>query len=77
MFGDLSGLRKVLLFTGTREVFYPDEVLFAKKLSDAGVECKLVIGEGMNHEYPCLPVPEAADAMKEIVDWMKYSENNS
>ena len=70
MFGELSNLRRVLLFTGTREVFYPDELLFAKKLKDAGIEHRLVIGEGMNHIYPCLPIPEAADAMKEIVVWI-------
>ena len=52
-------------------MFYPDELLFAHKLKEAGIEHKLVIGEGMNHEYPCLPVPEAAPAMKEIVNWMK------
>lgn len=67
LYGTVGKLRNVVLFAGTREVFYPDVVEFACKLEEAGVNVRLHIGTGLNHVYPLLPVPEARSALNAIV----------
>ena len=66
LYGDLSGLCPVTLTTGTWEVLYPDTMLLAQKLEDAGVDCNLIIGERMIHCYPICPIPEAKAAQSAI-----------
>ena len=66
IYGDLSGLGRVTLTAGTWEILYPDILLFAKKLEEAGVDCHLIIGERMIHCYPICPIPEAKPVQKEI-----------
>ena len=66
--GDVSCLRNVLLLAGTREIYYPDCAKLAERLVSAGVRSDLVIGKGMNHDWPLLPVPEARKARERIVD---------
>jgi acetyl esterase/lipase len=66
IYGDVSALRNVTIFAGTRELFYPDCVKFAEKLKDANVKCDLVVGQGMNHVWPLYPIPEAKDALEQI-----------
>ena len=64
--GDLSGLGRVTLITGTWEVLYPDSLLLAEKLDRAGTDCNLIIGERMIHCYPICPIPEAKAAQEVI-----------
>ena len=64
--GNLSGLRNVHLFVGTREMFYPDIVLLYEKLQRFGVTSELCVAPGMNHIYPIYPIPEAAEAVAAI-----------
>ena len=66
IYGDLSGLGRVTLTAGTWEILYPDIMLFAEKLEQAGVDCNLIIGERMIHCYPICPIPEAKPVQKEI-----------
>ena len=64
IYGDCSVLRNVLLFVGTREIFYPDATAFYEKLLAAGVRASLSVGEGLNHVYTEYPIPEAKDAFE-------------
>lgn len=66
LFGDLSGLCSVTLFTGTWEILYPDSMLLSEKLAAAGVDCRLTVGENMIHCYPIIPAPEAKEAQSII-----------
>ena len=66
IYGDLSGLGRVTLTAGTWEILYPDILLLAQKLEEAGVVCNLIIGERMIHCYPICPVPEAKAAQETI-----------
>lgn len=65
---DLSVLKNsdVTVLVGTDEIFYPDVVDFAQRLTTAGVRTKLHIGEKMIHDYPLLPIPEAQEPMNQI-----------
>ena len=73
LFGDVSGLRSVLMFTGTREIFYPDIWMFYQKLKAAGVFCEFHIGDGLNHVYPIYPIPEGALAEQRICEVIDYT----
>ena len=64
--GDLSGLRNVHVYVGTREIFYPDVTAFVQKAEEAGVACELVVGQGLNHVWPVYPTPEASAAQADI-----------
>ena len=66
IYGDISVLRNVTLFVGTREIFYPDVTAFYGMLQAQGIEAELYIGEGMNHVYPVYPIPEADTAFEQI-----------
>lgn len=67
LYGDMTGLPPVTLFTGTRELLYPDILKVSEKLRAAGVQTRLVVGRGLNHDYPLMPLPEARAAVGEIV----------
>ena len=77
IFGDLSVLRNVTSFVGTHEIFYPDVAKFHQKLLEAGVNSRLIVGEGMNHVWPCYPIPEARDAIKTICTLILEPVSNS
>ena len=65
--GDLDGIKNVLLITGTRELLYPDAMaLFEKLRQDPSNE--LLVGEGMLHVYPLIPLPEAEAATKRVIE---------
>ncbi len=68
IFADVSCLRNVHLFVGTREIFYPDVTKFYAMLEAANVETSLTIGEGMNHVYPLYPIPEADEAFRQVCE---------
>ena len=66
LFGDMAGLPPVTMYCGTRELLYPDILLARDALLAAGVDANLRIGEGLNHDYPLMPLPEADAAFREI-----------
>ena len=66
-FGPVEGLRHVTIFAGTREILNPDSVKLYGRLDPAG-DRELVLGEGMFHVYPLLPIPEAKPAIDKIVE---------
>ena len=66
LLGNLSVLNNVTIFVGTREILYPDARELYEKIRDQE-ECRLFISEGMNHVFPLLPVPEAKQAITEMI----------
>jgi epsilon-lactone hydrolase len=68
LFGDLRGLPPLLMFVGTAEGGLDDSLRFAEKAKAAGVDVRLIVGEGQVHCYPLLPdfIPESKQAMVEI-----------
>ena len=71
-FGNLQGFRNLTIFTGTREILYPDIMLFTDKLKAKGVDFQLIIGEGLNHVYPLFPIPEGAEAIEQVAEIMNH-----
>ena len=68
--GDLSQLRNVSIFVGTRELFYPDETLLYEKLK-GNPRVKLYVGQGQNHVYPVYPTLEGRMATETIAKIVK------
>ena len=65
--GDMSQLKNVSIFVGTRELFYPDDTLLYEKLKD-NPKVKLYVGQGQNHVYPVYPTLEGRIATETIAD---------
>jgi monoterpene epsilon-lactone hydrolase len=71
VFGDLSGFPPSLLFTGADELLLDDARMLAKKLTDSGSSCELVIEEGLWHVYVLYKIPEAKKAIRRIAAFLE------
>lgn len=69
-YGDLTALPPTLVFSGTRDLLYPDTEVFAQKATKAGAQVELVTGDGMIHVWPLLPIPEARAARDRMVAFL-------
>lgn len=67
IYGDVSVLRNVALYVGTREILYPDAMAFAGKLRAQGVSLHLEVGSNLGHSWPLYLTPEGCGARKDIV----------
>lgn len=65
--GEVRMLRNVMVFCGTREIFYPDARLLYDRIAASGVHAQLFEGRGLNHDYPLYPIHEAQRAIDAIV----------
>ena len=61
------------MFVGTAEGGLDDSLRFAEKAKSAGVDVRLIVGEGQVHCYPLLPdfIPESKQAMAEIQTFIR------
>lgn len=77
LFGDLKGLPPLYINSGMDDELFDDGRLFAEKAMAAGVDVTFRAGEKMLHCYPLLApmVPEATEAMDEIVVFIKSQLN--
>ena len=67
MFGSFEGLGRMLVFSGTRDLLHPQALELARRLASAQV----VIEPGCVHNYPILPIPEAAKAMQTFKQFLR------
>lgn len=58
LFGDLSGLPPIHVFSGTRDICWPDAKLLERRAREAGTEVTLHVAEGSPHVHVLLPTPE-------------------
>ena len=65
--GDMEGLHNILVFSGTKEVFYPDLMRFFS-LIEQNETNELIVGKDMMHVYPLMPIPEAIPAREKIFE---------
>lgn len=69
-YGDVSNLSDVLMIAGTHELLYPDILRFYHKLRSHHINTKLITGDHMIHNYPILPIPEAKEALRQIISFI-------
>lgn len=69
-YGDLTVLPRTLVFSGTRDLLFPDTVTFVEKAKRAGAEIELVTGDRMIHVWPLIDMPEARSARDRMVEFL-------
>ena len=60
--GDFRGLAPMIVFSGTRDLFYPDSIDLAAKARAAGVPVELHLRRDQPHNYAGMPTPEGREA---------------
>ncbi len=72
VFGDYAGLPPLMLLVGEDELLLDDARRVAERARSSGVEVRLLIGEGMQHDWPLtLPwLEESRHAWKEILRFL-------
>lgn len=75
LYGNFENFPQTMLFIGTHDITYPDQLLTAQKLKDANVHLELIEGENMPHIWPFLPVmKEAKTALNEIISGINQTQ---
>ncbi|MFE3544251.1 alpha/beta hydrolase fold domain-containing protein [Nocardia sp. NPDC059177] len=67
LFGDLTGLGPLTIFSGTYDILNPDTRLLVDKARTAGVEVDYHEAAGLVHVYPLTPTREGAEARRTII----------
>ncbi|MFP3670416.1 alpha/beta hydrolase fold domain-containing protein, partial [Priestia sp. SIMBA_032] len=63
LFASLAGLPPLLIQVGTADLLLSDAERLAASASEAGVDVRLEVGEGLPHVYPLMAeTPEAQEA---------------
>ncbi|BDZ50840.1 esterase [Frondihabitans sucicola] len=73
LFGDVTGLGPVALFSGTHDILNPDARLLVHRLREAHVDVDYFEGQQQVHVYPLLPTPEGRAARLDIVDQVRLA----
>jgi acetyl esterase/lipase len=50
------------MFAATYDILHHDELLFAEKAGERGVDIQLIMGPKMIHDWPLLPFKEGREA---------------
>lgn len=67
LFGELTGLGPLTIFTGTRDILNPDAVLLRDRALAAGVPVQYHERDGQLHVYPLLPTRTGRAARAQLV----------
>lgn len=66
--GSFKHFPRTILYLAEHDITFPDQLLIANKLVFAQVEHQVVIGHGMPHIWPFLPImPESKNALSQII----------
>lgn len=75
IFGPMDKLSEIVLYSGDREILYPDLCKLHEVMTEQGVSVKYIVGRGQNHVYQVYPIPEARRALKEVVEEIKFVDS--
>ncbi|WP_144665934.1 alpha/beta hydrolase [Bacillus altitudinis] len=67
IYGEIKSLGRISVFIGTHEFFLPDARKFKEMADKQGVPINYIEYPKMNHVFPVFPIPEANQALKQIV----------
>jgi acetyl esterase/lipase len=68
MYGDIEGLGKISLFTGTSDILYPDSKRFKEMAEKKGIDINYYEYPSMIHVWPLLIFPESKKARNQIIE---------
>jgi acetyl esterase/lipase len=69
--GDLEGLPPTLMLCGARDLLQPGCDALFDRAEEADWPMEYVVVPGLIHVYPLLPIPEAAEAMEQVVEFCR------
>jgi acetyl esterase/lipase len=73
IYGSFENLGRITLFTGTKDMLYPDVAKLDKILCEQEIEHNYVVEENLDHPYPLFPTPEAKEAQQLMIDIINES----
>ncbi|MBA8815991.1 acetyl esterase/lipase [Microbacterium halimionae] len=73
LFGDLTGIGPITVFTGTRDVLNPDAHVLAEKAVKAHVPFHVHEAHGQVHVYPLIPTNSGRHAQKKFIEIIRDS----
>ncbi len=76
VFGDFKGFPPSLIFVGSDEILLDDSLRLYNKLSDAGVDCHISVGEGLWHVYPLYGIKESKSVYDQIYSFLRRILND-
>lgn len=62
LFGDLENLPPIHLFMATDDILTPDQEIFVDKIKESNGSVEVIIGNGLPHVWPILPIMSEAKA---------------
>jgi monoterpene epsilon-lactone hydrolase len=68
LLGDLRGLGPIVAASGTRDVLHRDTLRLEERCP---APVRVLVGEGLLHNWPLLPIPEARRAVRAFVDVLR------
>jgi len=69
LYTDVAGYPDTMIFQGTNDILWPDNLMLYQNMKNAGVEVSLVKGEGLWHVFPIYPIPERTEALNLIEEF--------
>lgn len=74
--GNFDNFPETILFLAEHDITYPDQQLAVQKMLDVQVDLEVILGKGMPHIWPILPVmKESKTAFAEIIDRLNSEAN--
>lgn len=67
IYGSFEGIKRLDIFVGTHEIFYPEVMRLAKMLKGSDTEVNVTVGDEMTHVWPAYPMREGREAIAKIV----------
>jgi len=68
LLGDLNGPGPIVVASGTRDVLHRDALRLEERCPSP---VRVLVGEGLLHNYPLLPIPEARPALRAFIDALR------
>ena len=66
IYGDLSDLPPIRIYSGTRDIFMPDCISFTEIADACGCDIQLIMGPDMFHVWMLFNIPEGLEARQKI-----------
>ena len=70
LYGDMHDLPPCIITTGSRDLLLSQCLRLARKMRAADVICDLRVHEGMWHVFEFYPIPEAAQSIREVAEFI-------
>lgn len=72
--GSFENFPKTVMYSAQNDITFPDQILVANKLTFAQIDYEIIIGKGMPHIWPLLPLmPESKKALRSIIKEINHS----